>query len=53
MHFAGWVLIVLGILGAGGLVLDVARKGMEEDRLGGIAVGMLVAAVGAALVFLA
>lgn len=52
MHAAGWILIVLGCLGAGGLVLDLVREGVEEDRLGGVAMGLLVMVVGAVLVWL-
>jgi hypothetical protein len=52
MHAAGWILIVLGCLGAGGLALDLARAGVEEDRVGGLVVGLLVAAVGTAIVWL-
>ncbi len=52
MSFAGWVLMLLGALGTGGLLLDLAREGVEEDRLGGIAVGLLVIAGGVALVWL-
>ena len=43
MHAAGWILIVLGCLGAGGLALDLVRQGMEEDRVGGLVMGLLVA----------
>ena len=46
MHFAGWVLLVLGVLGTGGLILDLFREGFEEDRVGGIGVGVLVSGVG-------
>jgi hypothetical protein len=50
VHVAGWILIVLGGLGTAGLVWDVVRRGIEEDRLGGIGMGLLVMAAGAALV---
>jgi hypothetical protein len=52
MHAAGWILIALGCLGTGGLLVDLVRKGVEEDRVGGIGMGLLVVAVGAALVWL-
>ena len=52
MHAAGWILIVLGCLGAGGLALDLVRQGMEEDRVGGLVMGLLVAAAGIAIVWL-
>lgn len=52
MHFAGWVLVVLGCLGSGALLLDILRKGVEEDRVGGLVVGLLVAAGGVALLLL-
>ena len=52
MQAAGWILIVLGCLGAGGLAVDLARSGVEEDRVGGLVMGLLVAAVGSALVWL-
>ena len=52
MHAAGWILIVLGCLGAGGLALDLVRKGAEEDRVGGLVMGLLVAAAGIAIVWL-
>ncbi len=52
MHAAGWILIALGCLGAGGLAVDLARAGIEEDRVGGLVMGLLVAAAGTALVWL-
>jgi hypothetical protein len=52
VHFVGWVLIALGLLGAFGLASDIVRKGLEEDRVGGILVGLLVAAAGVGLVVL-
>ena len=52
MHAAGWILIVLGCLGAGGLTLDLARDGFQEDRVGGLVMGLLVVAAGTAIVWL-
>jgi hypothetical protein len=52
VNAVGWILIVLGCLGAGGLAVDLARAGVEEDRVGGLVMGLLVAAVGTALVWL-
>jgi hypothetical protein len=52
VRFTGWVLVVSGALGAGGLVLDLLRRGVEEDRIGGIVVGLVVLAVGVGVVFL-
>jgi hypothetical protein len=52
VRFAGWVLLVSGALGSGGLVVDLLRRGVEEDRVGGIVLGLLVLAVGAGVVFL-
>ena len=52
MHAAGWILIVLGCLGAGGLTLDLARDGFQENRVGGLVMGLLVAAAGTAIVWL-
>jgi hypothetical protein len=47
VRFAGWVLVVSGALGSGGLVVELLRRGVEEDRIGGIVLGLLVVAVGA------
>jgi hypothetical protein len=52
VHVAGWILIALGCLGAGGLVVDLVREGVEEDRLGGIGMGLVVVVVGVLLVWL-
>lgn len=51
MHLAGWILVVFGALGAGGLLLDVFRDGASEERVGGIGVGLLIGAVGAFIVW--
>jgi hypothetical protein len=52
VRVAGCVLIALGALGSGGLLVDAIRQGVEEDRMGGIVVGLLIAAMGATIVAL-